>query len=455
MSTDHQGATAPVAPIDEGAPTSSTTTPRGDGTPFLTVLLRRFFNPSTTTIASAILVALLLGALIVALFDPKVQATAGYFFARPTDFLSAFANAFGGFFVSLVRGSIVDWTQPTLTGALRPLTETMTRSVPLIIAGLAIAVSFTAGMFNIGVQGQLLMGAVVGGFIGFHWQLPPVLHLLVAVAGAIVGGALWGFIPGFLRAKLHANEVIVTIMANSVAVYLVQYLLAQKIFYGEGGYPSKSQKVLSTAVYPQILGSGFRLHLGFIVAILAAVLVWWLLRRSTFGFELRAAGANPSAARTAGVNVPRTLMLTLVISGALAGLAGTGPVLGTEKAITGSVAGSYGFDAITVALLGKSTPLGVVMAGLLFGGLSAGGAVMQASSAQIPVDIVQITQAIIVLLIAASEAIRLRREKKAADAASQAKMNASTSPAAAPPSSKGRKQATPADTASSAEGALA
>ncbi|MGO3796671.1 MAG: ABC transporter permease [Pauljensenia sp.] len=378
---------------------------------WLTRILQQFFSPSVGTIAMAIAVALVIGALIVAIFDEDVQSTAGYLFARPGDFLAAFANAFGGFFTSLVRGSIFDWTQSSATAAFRPLSETLTRAVPLIIAGLAIAVSFTAGLFNIGVQGQLLIGAVVGGYIGFQFQLPVVVHLLVAIIGAVVGGALWGFIPGILKARLGANEVIVTIMLNSVAAFLVQFLLTTRAFTGPGGYPGKSQAVAATAKYPQILGSGFRLHLGFIIAIVAAVFVWWLLKRSTFGFELRAAGANASAARTAGINVPRTLMLTLVISGALAGLAGTAPVLGTEGAITNGVAGSYGFDAITVALLGRNSPLGVVLAGTLFGALNAGGAVMQ-SSAGIPVDIVQITQAIIVLLIAASEAIRHRRARQ-------------------------------------------
>ncbi|QWW20057.1 ABC transporter permease [Schaalia sp. 19OD2882] len=392
-----------------------------EGPSWVTMLLRRFFNPSTSTIAGAILVALVIGALVVAFFDPRVQETAGYFFARPSDFLAAFWNSFSGFFISLVRGALYDWTQPDFMTAIRPLTDTMTRSVPLIIAGLAIAVSFTAGMFNIGVQGQLMMGAALGGFIGFHYHLPPVAHMILAILGALIGGALWGFIPGILRAKLQANEVIVTIMLNSVASLFLGWLLNLQLFYGEGGYPSKSQRTLATAQYPQILGPNFRLHLGFIIALLAAVFVWWLLKRSTLGFELRAAGANPQAARTAGINVPRTLMMTLVISGALAGLAATAPVLGTEKVVTNSVAGSYGFDAITVALLGKSTPFGVVLAGLLFGGLAAAGSVMQASKAQIPVDIVQITQAVIVLLIAASEAIRMRREKLAADAASNAR----------------------------------
>lgn len=383
--------------------------------PWVTRFLRAVMSPSVGTIAGAIAVALLIGSLIVAAFNPEVQRTAGYLFARPSDFFGALWTSMSGFFTSLVRGAIFDWTQPTFAAAIKPITDTMLRATPLIIAGLAIAVSFTAGLFNIGVQGQLLMGAVVGGFVGFHFALPAGLHLVFAIIGAIIGGALWGLIPGFLKAKLGANEVIVTIMLNSVALYLLQYILTTRMFMGEGGYPGKSQKIAPTAELPLLFGEQFRLHWGFVLALLAAVFTWWLLKRSTFGFELRAAGANPNAARTAGINVPRTLMLTLVLSGALAGLAGTAPVLGTEKFISAGVAASYGFDAITVALLGKSTPLGVVLAGLLFGGLNAGSAIMQ--SADIPVDIVQITQAVIVLLIAASEAIRLRRAHRAAQMA--------------------------------------
>lgn len=384
--------------------------------PWVTRFIRAFMSPSVGTIAGAIAMALLIGAVIVAAFNPEVQRTAGYLFARPTDFFGAFWASFSSFFTSLIRGAVFDWTQPTFVAAIKPLTDTMLRATPLIIAGLAIAVSFTAGLFNIGVQGQLMMGAVVGGFVGFYFQLPIGLHLLVAIIGAVAGGALWGLIPGLLKAKLGANEVIVTIMLNSVAVYLLQYILTTNVFVGEGGIPGKSQKIAPSAELPLLLGESFRLHWGFILALLAAVFVWWLLKRSTFGFELRAAGANQAAARTAGIHVSRTLMLTLVLSGALAGLAGTAPVLGTEKFISGGVAASYGFDAITVALLGKSSPVGVVLAGLLFGALNAGSAIMQ--SVDIPVDIVQITQAVIVLLIAASEAIRLRKAQKAAQAGS-------------------------------------
>lgn len=382
--------------------------------------IKGMLSPSAGTIALAIVIALVIGALIVVIFDPDVQRTGGYLFASPGDFFHEAWRAFSDFFTALIRGSIFDWQQSTFARAIRPLTESVVRATPLIIAGLAVAVSFTAGLFNIGVQGQLIMGALVGGFIGFAWDLPIVLHVVVAMIGATLAGAIWGFIPGILKAKLGANEVIVTIMLNSIAVLFLSAMLQTKAFYGDG-FPGKSMKIDSTAAYPLLLGPEFRLNFSFVIAILAAIFVWWLMDRSTFGFEIRAAGANQDAARTAGINVPLVIVMTLVLSGALAGLAGTAPVLGTEKAITGGVAGSIGFDAIAVALLGRSRPLGVVFAGLLFGALNAGGALMQ-SSAGIPVDIVLITQAVMILTIAASEAIRASRERQRVKAKTVAKV---------------------------------
>ncbi len=385
-------------------------------------ILDTFFSPSAATVAMAIFAALVIGALIVVVFDSDVQRTAGYLFAQPGDFFAAFWHAFSSFFTSLVRGSIFDWTQSTPAGMFRPLTETVVRATPLIIAGLAVAVAFTAGLFNIGVQGQLIMGGLVGGFIGFYWALPAGVGIIAAVLGAILGGAIWGWIPGILRARLGANEVIVTIMLNSVAAFFLAAMLNLKLFHGDG-FPGKSQQMSPGSVYPKLLGGGYRLNFAIIVAIIATIFVWWLLDRSTFGFELRAAGANQDAARTAGINVKSTIMWTMVISGALAGLAATAPVLGTEKALTAGMAGTIGFDAITVALLGRSRPVGVFFAGLLFGALNAGGALMQ-SSAGIPVEIVQITQAIIVLMIAASEAVRHMRARRALREATVQKVEA-------------------------------
>lgn len=413
----------PIEPPTRDVPGSE---PNAQDENWVHKLLRLFFNPSAATVTFAILLALVIGALIVVFFDPDVQATMGYFFQRPSDFFSEAGRAFTSFFSALVRGAIFDWNQPTFSQAIRPATESIVRAIPLIIGGLAIALSFTAGLFNIGVQGQIILGAIFGGYVGLAFDLPPFIHLLAAVFAAIVGGAIWGFIPGILKARLGANEVIVTIMLNSIALLLMQALLSTETFKGPGGYAGKSMSIGTNAAYPLILGHGFRLHFGFIVAVIASFFLWWLLDRSTFGFELRAAGANPRAAETAGINVRRTMMLTLVLSGALAGLAASAPVLGTEKGLSVGLAGTIGFDAITVALLGKSRPVGVFFAGLLFGALNAGGALMQ-SSAGIPVDIVQITQAIIVLAIAGSEAVRWMRQRRKQDERTVEKVDAADS----------------------------
>lgn len=367
-------------------------------------LIRDLMSSSGMLIFLSILLSLLLAAILAAAFNPQVRQSAGYLFARPSDFFGAFGASMHDFFTSLFRGAIFDYEAKTWARMIRPLTDSLTNSVPLIFAGLAVAVAFRAGLFNIGAQGQLIMGALVGGYIGIAWDLPPVLHLLVAILGAALGGALWGAIPGVLKAKSGANEVIVTIMLNAVAGFLLSYALKTHTYIGDG-HNGKSMYVKANAQLPDLIGSQFRLHIGFILALIAAAFVWWLLERSTLGFEIRAAGANPAAARTAGISVNRTIIFTMAVAGALAGLAATGPALGTEKFITGSIAASYGFDAITVALLGRSRPVGVVAAGLLFGALNSGASLMQ-GAANIPVDIVQVSQAVIVLLIAAPPLVR-------------------------------------------------
>lgn len=208
-------------------------------TPFLTRLLDTLFSPDTRTIAGAIIVALFLGALLVVLFNPRVQETMTYLFARPQDFFEAVWTAFSAFFTSLVRGSLFDWQAESFARMIRPLTESLVFATPLIISGLAITVAFRAGLFNIGVQGQLIIGAMVGTMVGVNLNLPPVLGLIITILGAILGGALWGAIPGFLKSRLGANEVIVTIMLNTIALYLAGRLLQLPILIGEG-LPSKS-----------------------------------------------------------------------------------------------------------------------------------------------------------------------------------------------------------------------
>jgi general nucleoside transport system permease protein len=373
--------------------------------PRLQGALREMLTSNWLVTVAALLLALIVSGVLIAAADEDVHTTASYLFARPTDFLSAVWNSVWHAYVALFQGAIVDPTASTFAKAVRPLTETMTWSVPLILAGLGLAVGFRAGLFNIGAQGQIILGAVFGGYIGFAFGLPPVLHLLLAIIAAALGGAIWAGIAGFLKARTGANEVIVTIMLNNIAVYLVAYLLTTTAFKREGSNNPQSPPIDSTAIYPRLLGDDFRLHAGFLLAIVATVFVWWLMDRSTLGFQFRAVGANPSAARTAGININRIYLLVMITSGALAGLAGSAQVLGTEKVLTAGVAASFGFDAITVALLGRSKPLGTFLAGLLFGALRAGGFAMQSRTGT-PIDIVLVVQSLVVLFIAAPPLVR-------------------------------------------------
>lgn len=344
--------------------------------------------------AAAVVLALLVGAVLIIASDPDVAETWGYFFYRPSDALSASWFAVADAYRELFLGAFGGWT---------PITETLVQATPLICGGLAVTVAFRAGLFNIGAQGQLIIGALFAGWVGFSLHLPPVVHLVVAILAGLVGGALWGGLVGLLKARSGAHEVITTIMLNYVALYTLTWLLTTDVLRRPGRSDPISPVVDPSAQFPQL--SGNRLHLGFLVAVLAVAVVWWLLNRSTVGFELRAVGANPDAARTAGMSVGRTYVLAMVIAGSLAGLAGSQQVLGTDLPLTDGVAASVGFDSITVALLGRGTPLGTFGAALLFGALTAGGTQMQAGT-QTPLTLTTVLQATIVLFVAAPALVR-------------------------------------------------
>ncbi|MFG1906381.1 ABC transporter permease [Kribbella sp. NPDC048928] len=343
---------------------------------------------------SAVVLALVVGAILIIVGDEQVQKAAGYFGAAPMDTISAAGSAVGNAYQALLSGAL---------GGMTPISESLTQATPLICGGLAVSLAFRTGLFNIGAQGQLIAGAVLAAYVGFAWHLPPVLHLILAVIAGLVGGAVWGGVVGLLKARTGAHEVIVTIMLNYVALYLLQWLLTTKTFQRPGRTDPISPIVDGNAQFPKF--GDTRLHLGFLVALVAAVFVWWLLSRSTIGFELRAVGANADASRTAGMSVGRAYVIAMVVAGALAGLAGTQQVLGTDLPLTDGVAASVGFDAITVALLGRGTPLGTVLAGLLFGALNAGGLQMQLIT-QTPLELTTVLQAVIVLFVAAPALVR-------------------------------------------------
>jgi simple sugar transport system permease protein len=294
---------------------------------------------------------------------------------------------------------------PALARGLKPLTETLTVATPLIIAACGMAVGFRAGLFNIGGTGQLIVGAATAGYVGFAWPLPVGLHLVVALVAGIVAGGIWGGIAGFLKARFGASEVISTIMLNWIAVNGLALVLTQDFYRNEASAQPISRAVKETAQLPSLLGPSFRVHLGLLLAVAAAVFLWWLMNRSSPGFAFRAVGSNPRAAEVAGISISRSTIGVMLVAGALVGLAGAVHVLGTEHRVNGSVAGNIGFDAITVALLGRSGPVGIVLAGLLFAALSTGGAFME-SSRGVPLDLVQVIQALVVLFIAAPPLIR-------------------------------------------------
>lgn len=370
-------------------------------------VLRDVIGGSAMISVLAVVLALLVGAILIAVTDEEVQAASGYFFSRPGDTLSAIWRAASGAYSALFQGSIYNFRRPGFADGIRPLTETLTFATPLIAAGLGVAVAFRVGLFNIGGRGQMLVAAGAAGYVGFAWPLPFGVHLVVAVALGMLAGAIWGGLVGLLKARTGAHEVIVTIMLNYVAFYLISYLLRTPgALQAPGSSNPKSPPMLDTAVFPALFGPAYNLHLGFVFAIAATALVWYLINRSTLGFKFRAVGENPNAARVAGIDVKNVYVYAMLISGALVGLAGVAQVLGTvTTGFSSGIDASIGFDAITVALLGRSKPVGVFFAGILFGALKAGGYSMQAAQG-IPIDIVLVVQSLIVLFIAAPPLVR-------------------------------------------------
>jgi general nucleoside transport system permease protein len=316
-------------------------------------------------------------------------------------------------FTAMFEGAIVS---PATVGAafhggsaaaiFYPISQTLSDATPLILTGLSVAIAFRAGLFNIGATGQWIGGAIVATYLGFAISLPPVLHIIVCLIGGIAGGAVVGWVPGILKARTGAHEVIVTIMLNYVMYSVLSYLLDTPVALQEPHQANLISPVIdNSAGLPSVGGPPPHVDLGFVIALAAAAGVAWLLSRSTVGFELRAVGANPSAARGAGMSVERTWILVMALAGGLAGLAGAVVMQGPLRQLTFNSYGLYGINGITVALLGRARPVGVVLAALLFGALQSGGTSMEAAT-QVPVDIVEVLQGLIVLFVAAPPLIR-------------------------------------------------
>ena len=362
---------------------------------------------SALTAILAVVLAVVVGSLMIMLTDQDVRDSASYITARPSDFFGAAWDAISGAYTALFRGSVYNDRVDDFGTAIRPLTETLKFSAPLILAGLGVGLTFRAGLFNIGGRGQMLLAGSAAAYVAINASLPGPLLLLASIAAGMVAGGVWAGIAGLLKARTGAHEVIVTIMLNYVGFYLVFYLLStQGLLQAPGSSNPQSSAIPDAAQLPPILGDRYNVHAGFLLALVAVAAVWWLLNRSTLGYRFRAVGENPHAARTAGIDVGRTYTVAMFLAGALVGLAGVNQALGTvTSGVTGDLDAGIGFDAITVALLGRSRPLGVLAAGLLFGALKAGGFAMQASQG-ITVDIVLVIQSLIVLFLAAPPLVR-------------------------------------------------
>ena len=289
-------------------------------------------------------------------------------------------------------------------GSLSALSETLTAAAPVTLAGLGVALGFRAGLFNIGAEGQMMVGGLAAVAVGFSFEgLPIFIHLPLALLAGMIVGAIWAAIAGWLKAATGAHEVITTIMLNLIAVQLTNFLLRNPPIQKPGRHDPISAAVLPSAELPKLLtwlDPNLRLNAGILITLLMVVLVYWLLFRTTLGFEFRASGLSPSAARYAGMRSRLIIVAVMAISGALAGLAGANQVLGVLGRASPGFTGGAGFNAIAVALLGRSHPVGVLLAGILFGALDAGGRQMQVA-AGVRIDLITIIQALIIVFVAA------------------------------------------------------
>ncbi|MDO8382271.1 MAG: ABC transporter permease [Microbacterium sp.] len=354
---------------------------------------------------AAVILSLLVASVLIVFTNDDVLGTLSYFFSRPGDFFVAAGQAISNAYAALFRGAIYNYNASSFEAGITPLLESLRFAGPLIAAGLGVALTFRSGLFNIGGQGQLIMGAIWSAWASFQLHLPWGIHLIVAMIFGFVGAGLWAGIAGFLKAKTGAHEVIVTIMMNYIAVSLATYLMRTPVLHDmDAGNNPSTRPPDPTAVFPRILGDGFDLRLGFILCLVAVIVYWWLMERSSLGFRLRMVGLNPDAARAAGVNVGRMYITAMVLSGLFIGLAGMNQSLGRDGNFGPNIDAGIGFDAITVALLGSSTAPGVLLAGILFGMFRAASPTMQL--ADVSPEILGVIQGLIVLFIAAPPLVR-------------------------------------------------
>jgi simple sugar transport system permease protein len=362
----------------------------------------------------AIVAALVLGALLILCTAPAVLQAWGHVFTNPGHAVGESWSTVAAAYSSLIEGSIFNPHAQNLTQAFDPISETLVAATPLLLAGLGVGLGFSTGVFNIGGQGQLIAGAVAALWVGTEIKAPIGIHLPLVILAGAVGGAIAGFIPGILKATTGAHEVITTIMLNYIFLDLLSWLLTISPFQQPGQSNGISKTLPTTAQMPHLFGSTLRVNVSLLVALAMALAVWWLMRRSRLGFSFKVIGLNPDAGKTAGMDARFVTVMVLTISGALIGMAGMATLSGTDFLITSGYGGNTGFDAITVALLGRNNPGGIVLGSLLFAALISGGRNMQAVTG-IPIDLTTVIQAVIVFMVATPaltrEVFRLREAR--------------------------------------------
>ncbi|MDF2561360.1 MAG: transporter permease [Microbacterium sp.] len=410
------GATPGAGDVTKGIPpqelaTSTGTVPRDPSDvpppPRGNLILKEILRGNAVTTILAIVLALIVGGILIAFTNEDVQTASVYFFAQPGDTFVAAWNAVYNGYEALFRGAIFNARGADFAAQIRPLTNTLGFAAPLIAAGLGVALAFRVGLFNIGARGQMLIGVAVAALLTFSLDLPLWLHIPVTLIAGIAGGALWGAIAGLIKARTGAHEVILTIMLNYIAYYLLLWMIRTPgLLQKPGTNQALGSATPQSAQFPTLLGPQFPLlDLGFVIVIVATLFVWWLIERSSLGMRMRAVGENPHAARAAGISVQRIYVYAMLFAGGLAGLAGMNQIQGAvTTGVTETIDAGIGFDAITVALLGRSRAWGTFAAGILFGALKAGSFSMQAQD--IPVDIVLVVQSLVVLFIAAPPLLR-------------------------------------------------
>jgi general nucleoside transport system permease protein len=366
----------------------------------------------------AVFTGLVVGGIIIIISNDASIAAWRNFFQSPGAALKATWDAISIAYGALFRGALgspkdmldaitayrATGDNALLLKAIYPFTESLVAATPYILAGLAVAVGFRCGLFNIGAEGQLLMGALGTAFVGYSIKgVPAYIHLPLALLGGALAGAIWAAVPGYLKARFGAHEVVNTIMMNWIAFRLSDWLLFGPM--KASSLRPVTPNVETSAELPHFFPDPLRFNWGFFLALAVAGLVYWLLFKTTRGFEIRSVGANPDASKYAGMSVERNIVLVMALSGALAGLAGAVQVLGVDHWVGAGFSAGYGFDAIALALLGKSHPLGVVLASLLFGMLRSGATNMQSVS-RIPIDIISVIQGMVIVFVAAPDIIR-------------------------------------------------